>query len=119
MRVHESQTGVVEMSQDIAEKAKTIEVTVRYAAAPAPYHEKHASADEALATLKASALKAFGLTEGSATEGGTFTYKLFHKKNELSNLSLTLGQVAGHDGSLELKLSQEIKQGGSMECAAR
>jgi hypothetical protein len=98
--------------------AHGIEVTVRYAAAVEPYREKNASASEVLSTLKANALAAFGLVEGAVTDGGTFTYKLFNKKDELTDLSRTLGDVAGQAHALELKVSQEVKQGSTDDSVA-
>ena len=93
--------------------ANALQVTVRYAAAIEPFHDKDANAGETLASLKARVLVAFGLTEGAPTEGGTFTYKLFHNKDELTDLSRTIGSVGGHASAVVLKLSQEVKQGPS------
>ncbi len=96
--------------------AKGLEVTVRYAAAIEPFHDKHADPEETLASLKTRVLSAFGLTEGAPTEGGTFTYKLFHNKDELTDLSKSVGSFGGHPRAVTLKLSQEVKQG--TDCAS-
>ena len=90
----------------------TINVTVRYAAAVKPFHDKGASREETVLSLRARVLSAFGLTDGESTpEGNTITYKLYHEKTELADLSRTLGEVAGKAGALALKLSQFVQQG--------
>lgn len=103
------------MDQNTSESgvSNALQVTVRYAAAIEPFHDKDADAGETLASLKARVLVAFGLTEGAPTEGGTFTYKLFKNKDELTDLSRTIGSVVGHARAVVLKLSQEVKQGSS------
>lgn len=87
-----------------------IGVTVRYAAAIHPFKEE-ASRNETLATLKVHALNAFSLHEGPLPDGTIATYKLFHGKQELTDLSRTVGDLAGHSRELELKLSQHLTQG--------
>lgn len=94
--------------------ADTLNVTVRYAAAPKPFHDHEASRNETLQALKARVFDKFGLTEGQSTpDGNTITYKLYHGKTELTDLSATLGSLAGQAHALELKLSQHVQQGSS------
>jgi hypothetical protein len=76
-----------------------------------PFEQDNASRKETVGTLKSAVLAAFGLTEGQSADGGTFTYTLFNHKTPLENLNETLGQVAGDEHTLELKLSQQVKQG--------
>lgn len=93
-------------------KADTLNVTVRYAAAPKPFHDHDANREETLQSLKERVLTAFGLTEGQSTpDGNTIDYKLYHGKSELTDLSATLGSLAGPAHALELKLSQHVQQG--------
>lgn len=90
---------------------ETLKVIVHYAAAKKPYEQDHASRNETVGTLKTNVLNAFGLKEGQHTDGNTYTYTLFHHKTPLENLTETLGQVAGDQHTLELKLSQQVTQG--------
>ena len=90
---------------------KPINVTVVYIAAPKPFEQKDAPADETLAVLKALVLAAFGLKEGATPDGDTVTYRLYHQNQPLDNLDQTIGTVAGHAGALALKLSQQITKG--------
>jgi len=87
-----------------------LHVTVHYPAAKEPYTEYHARRTETVGVLKSRVLVAFNLVEGQES-GQTFTYTLYHKKRPLENLAETLGQIAGQERSLELKLSQQITQG--------
>lgn len=97
-------------------KADTLNVTVRYAAAPKPFHDHDATRHETLEALKARVLAAFGLSDGQSTpDGNTVTYKLYHGKTELTDMSATLGALAGQAHALALKLSQHIQQGRSVD----
>jgi len=87
-----------------------LEVVVHYVAAEHPFKE-HVSADETVGDLKKRVLAAFGLTEGQTPDGNTVTYTLHHGKTLLENMNETLGQVAGHEHVLKLKLGQQITQG--------
>lgn len=82
-----------------------IKVTVHYIAAAKPY-KADLPPTETLASLKTEVLKYFELVESS-----TKTYKLFHHKTELNNLSETIGQVAGDKKELSLNLEEFIIQG--------
>lgn len=83
----------------------TVRVVVSYAAAVRPYKAELAD-NITIAQLKAAALEAFKLQES-----GTKTFKLFHGKTELSNLSQTVGEVARGHQELALKLEEVIVQG--------
>lgn len=101
-------------------KADTLNVTVRYAAAPKPFQDHDATRQETLQGLKTRVLAAFGLSEGQSTpDGNSITYKLYHGKTELTDMSATLGALAGQAHALELKLSQHIQQGRSVGRGAR
>lgn len=89
----------------------TLKVIVHYAAAKKPYEQEDARRNETVGTLKTNVLDTFGLKEGQHSDGNTYTYTLFHHKTPLENLSETLGQVAGDEHTLELKLSQQVTQG--------
>jgi hypothetical protein len=100
----------MEENSVVKEKA-TLKVFVTYPAAKKPFEQGHARRDETVGTLKSAALKAFGLTEGQGDGGQTFTYTLYFEKRPLENLQETLGEVAGHEDELKLKLSQQVTQG--------
>jgi hypothetical protein len=95
--------------------ADTLNVTVRYAAAPQPFHDPAANRTETLAVLKLRVLAVFGLTEGAQPDGNQVQYQLFHQRQELVDLSRTLGDVAGPAHALELKLAQVVTQGAMGE----
>jgi hypothetical protein len=88
----------------------SLNVTVTYPAAGQPFHEKEGPASETLGSLKARVLDFFGLSEGE--EGGQrISYFLFKGKVKLTDLSVTLGSLAGDADALHLKLVQHIEQG--------
>lgn len=89
----------------------TIKVKVKYAAAAKPFVDEGVIPGETLGALKARVLTAFELTEGSLPDGTNSSYKLYHGKDELSDLSATIGSIAHNAHSLELKMSQFITQG--------
>ena len=92
--------------------ADTLNVMVRFAAAPKPFQDHEASRSETLQALKARVFDQFGLTEGQSTpDGNSISYKLYHGKEELTDLIVTLGSLAGPAHALELKLSQHVQQG--------
>jgi hypothetical protein len=98
-----------EPKHDDASEAKPrtiIKVKARYAASPTPFENDEVPATQTLATLKAAILAAFNLTEGSGQ-----TYVLYHGRDELTDLTRTVGDVAGNAAALELKLSQTVTQG--------
>lgn len=87
-----------------------LRVTVHYSAAEEPFHTE-AARSETVGQLKPRVLAAFGVTEGQTADGGTVTYTLYHQKTPLENPSQTLGEIAGDQKRLQLKLSQQITQG--------
>lgn len=89
-----------------------LHVTVHYIAAAYPFKDEHADRDETVGHLKSRVLSAFGLTEGTQNNGATATYTLYHGKTLLENMNETLGTVAGEHKNLDLKLSQQLTQGG-------
>ena len=99
------------MTTEHAVKKDTLNVTVVYAAAPRPFQDHDASRDETLSSLKGRAMTAFGLTEGGQPDGTQVQYKLYHGKEELTDLSQTLGSVAGPANAVQFKLAQVVTQG--------
>jgi hypothetical protein len=87
-----------------------LEVVVHYVAAEHPFKED-APPEETVGQLKMQVLAAFGLTEGQMPDGNTVTYTLYHGKTPLENMGQTLGELAGHQHVLQLKLIQQITQG--------
>jgi hypothetical protein len=92
------------------DKAEHLNVTVTYPAAERPYQEHEATPSETLTVLKPKVLAYFHLTEGTG-EGGTVTYVFYLGKEKLTDLTVTIGSLAGHASALTLKLSQQIEQG--------
>lgn len=90
--------------------ATLLRVVVHYVAAEEPFRTE-AEADETIGQFKARALAAFGLTEGQTPDGNAVSYTLFHEKTPLDNPMQTLGELAGHQHVLQLKLVQQITQG--------
>src|SRR5205807_1778679 len=93
----------------------TLMVTVHYPAAGQPFKDDAADRNETIGHLKARVLSAFGLTEGTDASGDQISYPLFHEKTPLENPNQTLGELAGHQKVLQLKLSQQITQGDATQ----
>src|SRR5437763_655061 len=87
-----------------------IRVTVHYMAAGKPF-EQDFSRLATIEEVKSVALDQFGLKEGVDPEGNTVTYPLYQQKTPLENPNQTVGELAGHQKVLQLKLSQQITQG--------
>ncbi len=85
-------------------------VQVRYPAAPRPFVDSHASPTETVGQLKARVLDAFEVSETSGPDGQTL-YILYHEDERLDDLARTLGQIAGREHVLKLKLVQQLVQG--------
>lgn len=88
---------------------RTLHVTVTFVAAPAPFVDPHADADETVGHLEKRVLEHFHLHEG---QGGV-VYTLYHGAQPLDDPSKTLAAVAGKEKMLRLKLAQQITQGAS------
>jgi hypothetical protein len=82
-----------------------IRVSVHYIAASKPFKIAVEPATT-VGTIKADALKAFGLKEDQ-----TKVYKLFHDRTELVDLNQPIGQVAGHHKEVKLTLEEFLVQG--------
>jgi hypothetical protein len=87
-----------------------LHVVVHYLAAEQPF-KTDASSDETVGHLKIRVLAAFGLTEGPTPDGNQATYTLYDQKTPLENPNQALGDLAGHQHTLQLKLVQQIIQG--------
>lgn len=85
-------------------------VQVRYPAAPRPFIDSHVSPTETVGQLKARILDAFEVSETSGPDGQTL-YILYHEDERLDDMARTLGQIAGHEHVLKLKLVQQLVQG--------
>jgi hypothetical protein len=93
------------------EKVDTLELIVAYPAAEDDLKQSGVSRQETLGQAKARVLVAFELTEGAGPDGTMISYLFFHEKEKLEDLNRTLGQIAGHQEVLRLKLSQQIVYG--------
>lgn len=87
-----------------------LQVMVHYPPAEHPFKDD-ADAAETIGQFKPRVLNAFGLTEGQTPEGNVISYTLYHHKTPLENPNQTLGELAGDQKILQLKLSQQITQG--------
>jgi hypothetical protein len=101
------------MTMSIPETAAptTIKVKVKYAAAAKPFLDEAVVQTETLGALKTRVLTAFELTEGGLPDGTNASYKLYHGKDELTDLGATVGSFAHNAHALDLKMSQFITQG--------
>jgi hypothetical protein len=89
---------------------KGIDVTVRYIGARRAFEDHKAPPGETLAELKVRVLKFFGLVEGAAN-GGTKVYVFSLNKEVLTDLTATIGKLAGSDHDLKLDLLERFEQG--------
>ena len=87
-------------------KPHDIEVTVTFATADRPYHHEYADS-VTIGTVLGDSLAAFGVAAD-----GTTRYYLKHDGDELP-VDKTVGAIAGHAHSLNLKLRTETIQGAS------
>lgn len=87
-----------------------LHVVVHYPAAEEPFKDE-AERTETVGQLKVRVLSAFGLVEGQLPDGNIAAYTLYDHKTPLENLNQTLGEIAGEQKVLQLKLSQQITQG--------
>lgn len=105
-------TNEIEVNTQTAKKQKpTIHVVVHYVAAEEPFKDKEAERSETFGHLKLRVLEEFGLTEGQTPDGNTTVYLLYHHKSLVENMGQTLGDFAGDEQTLQLKLVQQITQG--------
>ena len=88
-----------------------LRVVVHYPAAAEPFNDEDADRNETVGQLKARVLTAFGLAEGTTSDGNTVGYTLYQHKTPLENPAQTLGELAGDHPVLQLKLSQQLTQG--------
>jgi len=89
----------------------SLRVVVHFPAAEEPFKDDDADPSETVGHLKARILTAFGLVEGTLPDGNIASYTLYHDRKPLENAMQTLGEVAGHQKVLQLKLAQQITQG--------
>lgn len=85
---------------------KKLKVTVHYAPAAKPY-KQDAERTETVGQLLAAVMTAFEITP----DPQKYKYVLYHGSIALTDISMTLGAVAGGKEELQLKLSQELIQG--------
>jgi len=84
----------------------TINVVVHATAVAEPFHDPHAAADETVGHLRTRVLQAFELSDDPS-------YRLQLDKKDLTDMTVTLGQLAGPGRSLQLKLLKQVTQGAS------
>lgn len=89
---------------------ENVRVSVHYVAAGQPFQQEFPRSTT-LSQVKQAALTAFALTEGADPSGNVVAYTLYDKKVPLENLAQTVGELAGHQHVLQLKLAQQITQG--------
>lgn len=102
-------TSEVDVAAQAAKGA--LHVVVHYVAAEEPFKDNNADRQETVGQLKQQVLTEFGLTEGQTPDGAITTYTLYHDKKPVDNLDQTLGDLAGDDKALQLRLVQQITQG--------
>lgn len=88
-----------------------LRVTVHYMAAGQPFKDDSVERTETVGHLKQRVLAYFSLAEGQTPDGGNTMYTLYHDKTPLDNPNLTLGEIAGNQKILQLKLIQQVTQG--------
>jgi len=96
--------------QNQAKKEDVIRVVVHYVGAGKPFEAEYAPTTQ-LSKVKQDALGAFGLLEGGTSEGNSVVYLVYSQQDRLDDLTVTVGQLAGHQKVLQLKLTQQITQG--------
>jgi hypothetical protein len=87
-----------------------ISVQVRYLGANRQYVDPQAPATETAATLKSKALRFFGLVDGSGQPGGK-VYTLSKGTVPVTDLNLSLQQLADGKHELKLDLLEQLEQG--------
>jgi hypothetical protein len=93
------------------EKESALNIVVVYPAARDDLKQTGVSRKETLGQLKTRVLVAFELTERNGPDGTVTSYVFFHDKEKLEDLNRTLGQIAGHEEVLRLKLAQQVVYG--------
>lgn len=89
----------------------SLKVIVVFPAAAKPFQDDSASREETVGALTKRVLVAFGLADGPQPDGSSTTFTLHHGKDKLTDLSQTLGAIAGDKSVLQLKLAQQVTQG--------
>jgi hypothetical protein len=102
--------NTIESTGEHVAQHETLHVEVRYLAVKDPYKDPSAKSSETLGTLKARVLRHFGLEEGNV-DGGRKEYFLVYEGTQLTELSITLGDLAKGKRHLEMKLIEHFTQG--------
>jgi hypothetical protein len=89
-----------------------LRVVVHYPAAEKPFKDNDGDGSETVGHLKSRVLVFFGLAEGQTPEGNIVSYTLYHGKDPLENPAVSLAELVLEKKELQLKLSQQITQGG-------
>ena len=87
-----------------------IKVTMHYMAAAEPFKRNY-EPTSAIGQVKQDAMTEFGLAEGGTPDGGTVVYLIYHDKTPVDSMAVTVGELAGHQKVLQLKLVQRLTQG--------
>ena len=98
------------VTEETKHENEQVRVLVHYMAAGKPFERQYEPA-ATVGQVKQDALSEFGLAEGGTPDGGTVVYLLYHDKSPIENMALTVGQLAGHQKVLQLKLLQRLTQG--------
>ncbi|MGJ4973422.1 hypothetical protein ACQR1N_30875 [Bradyrhizobium sp. HKCCYLRH1073] len=93
------------------EQESKLEIVVVYPAARDDLKQTGVSRAETLGQLKARVLTAFELTEGQGPDGTMTSYVFYHEKTKFDDLNRTLGEIAGRQSVLRLKLAQQVVYG--------
>lgn len=89
----------------------SVRLVLHYVAAEKPFHDRSADPAETVGHLKERVLRAFGLAEGPTGDGNQVVYALYEQRKPLEDPNQSLGELAGQDCMLQLKLVQQLIQG--------
>ncbi len=84
-----------------------IDVRVEYPLVGDKLDDHGANREETIGSLKNRVLTAFGLKESVDDKGESLAYVLLHGRSALTDLSATIGRVAGDAKEISLRLDRE------------
>ena len=86
-------------------------VQVRYSSATKPFVDPQVNGSELLAAFRTRVMKEFNVTDEKLPDGGQKIFFLYREDTRLENLNQTMGDLAGEDKHLKLKLVETVIQG--------
>jgi hypothetical protein len=89
---------------------RTITVQVRYLGSHRPYVDPKADAAATAGSVKTAALAFFGLVDGGG-QAGTKSYTLSKETVAVTDLSITIEQLADGKHQIKLDLIEQLEQG--------